>query len=72
MNPKEVTRAFNALQQGIIARGSGKSAFPNFDGLMELAMAGAMSEEELEQHRHDMKMKSRRFIARKCGKRGRY
>ncbi|WP_431819284.1 hypothetical protein LWL40_27570 (plasmid) [Bacillus thuringiensis] len=72
MNPKEVTRAFNALQQGIIARGSGKSILPDYEGLMELAMAGHATEEEQEQHRHEMKMKSRRFIARKCGKRGRY
>lgn len=72
MNPKEVSNAFNALQQGIMVRGSGKMMFPNFDGLMALAMAGYATEEEQEQHQHEMKMQSRRFIARKCGKRGRY
>ncbi|PFQ72418.1 hypothetical protein COK15_28175 [Bacillus cereus] len=77
MNPQEASRAFNVLQQGIIGRGSGKSLFfgmtiEELEACERMAMAGAMSEEEQEQYRHDMKMKSRRFIARKCGKRGRY
>lgn len=57
---------------GIIGRGSGKSLFFNTEGIEELAKVGHASEEEREQHLHEMKMQSRRFIARKSGKRGRY
>ncbi|PEF03445.1 hypothetical protein COM97_27280 [Bacillus thuringiensis] len=57
---------------GLIGRGSGRSTFPNIGAVVELAKAGYMSEEEREQHLHEMKMQSRNFIARKCGKRGRY